>query len=149
MVNWCQLVAMWGHSKLATSVTWSSPAWLTWDYQGPAGCCRQLPLSCSFPGRCESGSPCLWWLQGSAWICFESRAAPSVLFAQWRCGQGCWRGYSLTSRGAPASWGPWTFVYGDNWCTHCGPFSGPLSWRGPAGNRSTLTCMIWKSCLFC
>lgn len=105
--------------------------WRTWGSRGPAGSCRRPPLSCSSPGRCESGSPCLWWLQGSSWSCFENRAAPSAPFVRWRSGQGCWRGYSLTSRDAPASSGLWTFACEDSWCTRYVPFSGPLSWRGP------------------
>lgn len=77
----------------------------TWDCWGLTGSCRRLLRSCSPPDRCESGSPSLWWLRESSGSCSENTAAPSAPFARWRCDRGCWRGYSRTSRGAPASLG--------------------------------------------
>lgn len=120
--------------------------WLTWGCWGPAGSCMRLPLFCSSPGRCESGSPCLGWLRGSSWSCSGSRAVPSAPFAQWRCDRGCWRGYSPTNRDEPASSARWTFACADSWCTHCAPSSGPAGWRDPAAQRFGLNASFGVLC---
>lgn len=117
---------------------WCLCLWLTSDSPSLTGSCRPQPRFYSSPGRCESGSPCLWLLRGSSWSCSGSRAVPSAPSALWRCDLGCWRGYSLTSPDAPVSSALWMFACGGSWCTHCAPFSAPPSWRGPEGKMFRL-----------
>lgn len=125
----------WTMKKTSTS-SFLEP---TWDWWGLAGSCRPLLRSCWPPDRCEWGSPSLWWLREFSGSCSENTAAPSAPFARWRCDRGCWRGYSRTSPGAPASSGLWRFGCEGSWCTHCVPCWGPLSWGGPAGKHISYT----------